>query len=163
MAAYCWVYDSRHLQANCQEPSQLRRNPTLGNRLWATFIFLTPKLTANREEISRWRFLWRCYAGVGGWQTSGARQCILVSRAASRRPSDDTTRQQLAPRMLSVRVVVGSSVSSSSIGQPGSDALMGPIYKISYDLSQDYRKFIVRSAYGSDLQRAKSSLGNVVS
>ena len=39
----------------------------------------------------------------------------------------------------------------------------GPIYKISYDLSQDYRKFIVRSAYDSDLQRAKSSLGHIVS
>jgi len=38
----------------------------------------------------------------------------------------------------------------------------GPIYKISYDFSQDYRKFIVRSTYDSDL-RAKSSLGNVVS
>jgi len=38
-----------------------------------------------------------------------------------------------------------------------------PIYKISYDLSQDYRKFIVRSTYDSDLQRAKSSHGNTVS
>jgi len=34
---------------------------------------------------------------------------------------------------------------------------------LSYDLSQDYRKFIVTSAYDSDLQRAKSSLGNIVS
>ena len=39
----------------------------------------------------------------------------------------------------------------------------GPIYKISYDLSQDYRMFIVRSTYDSDLQRAKSSLANIVS
>jgi len=31
----------------------------------------------------------------------------------------------------------------------------GLIYKISYDLSQDYRKFIVRSTYDSDLQRVK--------
>jgi len=38
----------------------------------------------------------------------------------------------------------------------------GPIYKISYDLSQDYRKFIVRSTYDSDLH-ATSSLGNIVS
>jgi len=29
-AAYCRVYDSCHLQADCQEPGQLR-NPTLGN------------------------------------------------------------------------------------------------------------------------------------
>ena len=36
MAAYRRVYDSRHLQADCQERDQLR-NPTLGNRVWATF------------------------------------------------------------------------------------------------------------------------------
>jgi len=36
--AYRRVYDSRHLQAHCQEPDQLR-NPTLGNRVWATFTF----------------------------------------------------------------------------------------------------------------------------
>jgi len=34
------VYDSRHLQANCQNRGQLR-NPTLGNRVWATFTFFT--------------------------------------------------------------------------------------------------------------------------
>ena len=39
-----------------------------------------------------------------------------------------------------------------------------PIYKISYDLSYDYRKFIVRStsAYDSDLKRAEISLMNTV-
>ena len=36
MAAYRWVYDSRHLQADCKD--QLR-NYTLGNRVWATFTF----------------------------------------------------------------------------------------------------------------------------
>ena len=39
----------------------------------------------------------------------------------------------------------------------------GPIYKISYDLSYDYLKFIVRSSYDSDLRRAKVSLRNVLS
>jgi len=39
----------------------------------------------------------------------------------------------------------------------------GPIYKISYDLSHDYRKFIVRSTYDSDLKRAEISLRNIVS
>jgi len=38
MAAYCQVYDSCHLQADCQE-RDLLRNPTLGNRVWATFTF----------------------------------------------------------------------------------------------------------------------------
>jgi len=39
----------------------------------------------------------------------------------------------------------------------------GPIYKISYDLSYDYSKFIVRSTYDSDLKRAEISLRNIVS
>ena len=38
-----------------------------------------------------------------------------------------------------------------------------PIYKISYDLSYDYREFIVRSTYDSDLKRAEISLRNIVS
>jgi len=38
-----------------------------------------------------------------------------------------------------------------------------PIYKISYDLSYDYRKFIVRLTYDSDLKSAKISLRNIVS
>ena len=40
---------------------------------------------------------------------------------------------------------------------------MGLIYKTSYDLSYDYRKFIVRSTHDSDLKRAKISLRNIVS
>jgi len=39
MAAYSRVYDTRHLQADCQERDQLR-NATLGNRVWATFLSL---------------------------------------------------------------------------------------------------------------------------
>ena len=38
-----------------------------------------------------------------------------------------------------------------------------PIYKISYDLSYDYRKFIVRSTYDSDLKRAEISPRNILS
>jgi len=38
MAAYRRVYDSRYLQADCQEPGSAR-NPTRGNRVWATFTF----------------------------------------------------------------------------------------------------------------------------
>ena len=37
------------------------------------------------------------------------------------------------------------------------------IYKISYDLSYDYLKFVVRSTWDSDLQHAKISLRNIVS
>jgi len=39
----------------------------------------------------------------------------------------------------------------------------GPIYKISYDLSYNYRKFIVRSTEDSDLKHAEISLRNIVS
>jgi len=38
MSAYRRVYDSRHMLADCQEPDQLR-NPTVVNRVWATFTF----------------------------------------------------------------------------------------------------------------------------
>ena len=38
MAAYRRVYDSRHLQADCQEPGSAP-NPMLSNRAWATFTF----------------------------------------------------------------------------------------------------------------------------
>jgi len=36
----------------------------------------------------------------------------------------------------------------------------GPIYKTSYDLPYDYRNFIVRLTYDSDLKRAEISLRN---
>ena len=35
------------------------------------------------------------------------------------------------------------------------------MYKISYDLAYDYRKFIVRSTYYSDIKRAEISLRNI--
>jgi len=40
MAAYRRVYDSRHLQADCQESGSAPEPYTLGNRVWATFTFL---------------------------------------------------------------------------------------------------------------------------
>ena len=46
MAAYCRVYDSRHLQADCHRCDQLR-NPTLGNRVWATFTFFNTTVCAS--------------------------------------------------------------------------------------------------------------------
>ena len=46
MAAYRRVYDSRHLQADCQEPGSA---PTLGNRVWATFTFSTVELDRQTD------------------------------------------------------------------------------------------------------------------
>ena len=39
MATYRGVYDSRHLQADCQEPGSAPE-PYARNRIWATFTFL---------------------------------------------------------------------------------------------------------------------------
>jgi len=38
MAAFCWVYDSRHRRLTAKHRDQLR-NPTLSNHVWATFTF----------------------------------------------------------------------------------------------------------------------------
>jgi len=46
MAAYRRVYDLHHLQADCQNRDQLR-NPTLGNRVWATFTFLVQVIASK--------------------------------------------------------------------------------------------------------------------
>jgi len=40
MAAYRRVYDSRYLQADCQEPRSAPERYTLGNRVRDTFTFL---------------------------------------------------------------------------------------------------------------------------
>ena len=39
MAAYRRVYDSRHLQADCQEPGSAAEPYALGNRVRATISF----------------------------------------------------------------------------------------------------------------------------
>jgi len=53
MAAYRGVYDSRHLQADCQEPGAApdRTLYTLGNRVWATIAspFIREALKAKMQ------------------------------------------------------------------------------------------------------------------
>jgi len=44
MAACRRVYDSRYLQADCQEPGSAPEPYTLGSRVWASFTFLLLKL-----------------------------------------------------------------------------------------------------------------------
>jgi len=61
MAAYRRVYDSCHLQADCQEPGSAPEPYTLGSRVWATFTFLrcyTAKPSAiplTGEPKDRWQ------------------------------------------------------------------------------------------------------------
>jgi len=56
MAVYRRVYDSSHLQLDCQEEDQLR-NPTLGNRLWATLTFFIPRRTSRLCSSPAWAFV----------------------------------------------------------------------------------------------------------
>jgi len=55
MAAYRRVCDSRHLQADCQEPGSAP-NPTLGNRVWATFITFGRRNESAPIQLAQCRF-----------------------------------------------------------------------------------------------------------
>jgi len=46
MAAYRQVYNSRHLQVTAKNRDQLQ-NPTLDNRVWATFTFLSSSSSSS--------------------------------------------------------------------------------------------------------------------
>ena len=59
------VYDSRHLQADCQEPGDQRRNPTLGNRVRTTFFM---------QGARR-----RTYVGRSGIVGSRSRRLVVVT------------------------------------------------------------------------------------
>ena len=52
MAAYRRVYDSHHLQADCQEQGSAPEPYTLGNRLWATFTFT---VVCDAEHLPDWQ------------------------------------------------------------------------------------------------------------
>jgi len=49
MAAYYRVYDSRHLLPRTAKNRDQLRNPTLGNRVWATFTFLVSFYTLHGQ------------------------------------------------------------------------------------------------------------------
>ena len=50
MAAYRRVYDSRHLQADCQEPGSVPE-PYARNGVWATFTFFSRMCRRVTEYI----------------------------------------------------------------------------------------------------------------
>jgi len=67
MAAYRRVYDSRHLQADCQEPESAPE-PYARYRVWATF--LQYKAISQSEHVSEaWVERW---AGVAKYDGVGA-------------------------------------------------------------------------------------------
>ena len=58
MAAYRRVYDSRHLQADCQEPGSAPEPGTLRSAIeyGLPLIFLLPRAAARRYATRRWQF-----------------------------------------------------------------------------------------------------------
>jgi len=61
----------------------------------------------------------------------------------------------LCTKLISVTPVASGAAGRANVGlcpasRLSASAIRGPIYKISYDLSYHYRKFIVRSTYDSD-------------
>ena len=85
------------------------------------------------------------------------------SGARRRTPGLRTVASTDGNAMNATSTTVPSSGRSESMYHKIAVLATGPIYKISYDLSQDYLKFVVRSTYDSDLKRAKISLRNIVS
>ena len=85
MAAYRRVYDSRHLQADCQEPGSAP-DRTLGNRVWATFTFFyLPALagtTPGARRRGRPRTAWVAAVSVVYRRPTGA--VVTVQRVRRR-------------------------------------------------------------------------------
>jgi len=52
MTAYRWVYDSRHLQADCQELGSAPEPYMLDNVVWATYTFYSApdRVAEYRDE-----------------------------------------------------------------------------------------------------------------
>ena len=79
-------YDSRHLQAECPEPGSAP-DPTLGNRVWATFAFLPigskcDSGLTHRHAVGRGV---RCRSAEGGVSGRRRRHHAAASAAAERR------------------------------------------------------------------------------
>ena len=83
MAAYRRVYDSTQLQSDCQEPGSAPY-PTLGDRVWATFIFILKidyiyiDYSINRCSHSR-----QCSSGrivTTGWVQSSISDVALLRK-----------------------------------------------------------------------------------
>jgi len=64
MAAYRRIYDSRHLQATAQN-RDLLRNPTLGNRVWATFLLVFSYNRRKRFPFNPVHFDQSCDCSIG--------------------------------------------------------------------------------------------------
>jgi len=62
MAAYRWVYDSRHLQADSQEPGSAPE-PYARNRARATFTFLSMPAGFRRHLVGK-TLINICHCGI---------------------------------------------------------------------------------------------------
>ena len=63
MAAYRRVYYSHHLRLTTKNRDQLR-NPTLGNREWATFTFLPTDFGVRYADVANTRIRVLLYAYI---------------------------------------------------------------------------------------------------
>jgi len=109
-------------------------------------------------------------------QTDRHRAIAIVLALAQRRAGKNNSIQSTACRppvnsllprnAMLARYMLSSCIRPLQVGIVSKrldESTWGPIYKISYNLSQDYLKFVVRSTYDSDLKRAKISFRNIVS
>ena len=85
MPAYRRVYDSRHLQADCQEPGSAPEPYTLGNRVWAIFILLRCQHCNNSKQdallLQRKRYAFK--AGFESELGAESTQFVLCNGRAS--------------------------------------------------------------------------------
>jgi len=121
--------------------------PQPGRTALAVITFSNYDLDAGRDSVV--------------FAFKSARQRHRINSTIPPPTRNDGNRTRAAPGTLRV-------CSSRILGYWGTGLLYaqnswGPIYKMSYDLSYDYRKFIVRSTYDSDLKRAEIFLRNIVS
>ena len=80
MAAYRRVYDSRHIQADCQTPGSAPEPYTLGSRVWATFL-------AHHGEGPPLQVSWSLYITyklcLTTWKTLNTFQPLYLSELIS--------------------------------------------------------------------------------
>ena len=124
---------------------------------------------------------WNCAENYNKWQQIyfyTAISILLISSDNSFRVAS-AVRQKLLPYILFEKIYLYFSIGNGQMASAGNQYFANcigtlywhtfvpcwiwePIYKIFYDLSWDYRKFIVRSTYDSDWKNAKIYFRNIV-
>ena len=85
MATYRRIYDSRHLQADCQEPGSAPEHYTLGNRVSATFTFYFTSVHTYRECRVSYKFVRKFAKNAGNSSLTSRQPGDVNSAEADRR------------------------------------------------------------------------------